>query len=71
MSKVGKGRGAGNDSINFQTGEVAGLEAYMFADRVKERLQSLGLRGHRIPKLEEEHEGIYHDLEPGEIPVLF
>lgn len=53
---------------DFVTDEVTGLETYRIADKVKERLLSLGIDESRFdrPILEEEHRGIFPNLKPGD-----
>jgi len=69
MSKVRPENGAANELgvEDFVTDEITGLNLYTFADRVKTRLQAIGIgeQSHR-PKLEEDHRGIFPDLKPGD-----
>ena len=51
---------------DFNTDEVSGLEAYTFADEVKKILSSIGLTDMEAPILQEEHEGIFSGLKPGQ-----
>ncbi len=48
--------------IDFEASENDGIEAYTFAETVKNRASMLGIGNYVRPKLEEDHESIY----PGE-----
>ena len=50
---------------DFEADENIGLQKYTFADRVKERLQELGIGNMPQPQLAEDHGGIFKDLKPG------
>ena len=71
MSKAQRGRGAETDELGvdeFVTDEVKGLNAYTYSDRVKDRLNDIGVAGAAVnkPVLAEEHKGIFPGLEPGD-----
>lgn len=61
-------RDHGVDGIDFVTDEVTGLEEYQFADDVKESLKEMGISDVTLqqPQLEDEHAGIFPDLDPGD-----
>lgn len=75
MSREPTDRGP-NDDDGFATDEVTALAAYAYSDRVKSRMQELGLTGYADrPVLSEEHNGIFPDLEEddyfnGRLPVV-
>lgn len=52
---------------DFVTDEITGLNLYTFADRVKTRLQAIGVgEQSQRPRLEEDHKGIFPGLKPGD-----
>ncbi len=54
------------DVQNFETDENTGLQAYTYADRVKDRLETLGLsHSNEKPILADAHKGIFPGLKPG------
>jgi len=69
MSKGRSGRGAEGDfgADQFYTDETTGLNAYTFSDRVKSRLEELGIGKSNKPVLAEEHKGVFPGLEPGDV----
>jgi len=50
------------DQIDFEASENDGIEAYTYAEKVKNRASMLGIGNYTRPKLAEDHESIY----PGE-----
>ena len=57
----------GNEDTDvFVADEIHGMEAYTTADRVKTRLSQLGIGNYERPRLEVDHEGIFHGLRSGE-----
>jgi len=48
--------------MDFEASENDGIEAYTFAEKVKQRVSMLGVGNHKRPKLAEDHVSIY----PGE-----
>jgi len=51
----------------FNTDEVTGLNSYTFADRIKKRVETLGLTGYsERPQLTEDHNGIFVDMKAGD-----
>ena len=68
MSKGPTGRGASGNfgEMDFRTDEVTGLNAYTYSDRVKSRLNDIGLGNVERPTLVKEHKGIFPGLEPGD-----
>ena len=51
----------------FVTDEVTGLNAYTFADRVKEKLKTIGIgEQSQRPRLEEDHKGMFSGLKAGD-----
>ena len=71
MSKgpTGRGGAGANDfgADQFYTDETTGLNAYTFSDRVKSRLEELGIGRSNKPILANEHKGIFPGLEPGDV----
>lgn len=53
---------------DFVTDESTGLEEYEFSDEVKRHLKKMGISEDTLqqPMLEEEHQGMFPDLQPGE-----
>ena len=67
MSREPIDPGQEEDDEGFATDEVTGLQSYTFSDRVKSKMQELGLTGYaERPILTEEHDGIFPDLEAGD-----
>jgi hypothetical protein len=67
MSREPTDLGLESDEDSFATDEVTGLSSYTFSDRIKERMKDLGLTGYADrPRLSEEHDGIFPDLESGD-----
>jgi len=62
------GSGDGTFSADdFITDEVTGINCYTFSDRVKTRLQEIGVGDQSSrPKLAEDHKGVFQGLEPGD-----
>lgn len=75
MSREPTDRGQ-NEDDSFATDEVTGLLSYTFSDRIKSKMQELGLTGYaERPILSVEHNGIFPDLEAndyfnGRLPVV-
>ena len=69
MAKGPTGRGDSGDfgADQFYTDETTGLNAYTFSDRVKARLDELGIGRSEKPALAEEHKGVFPGLEPGDV----
>jgi hypothetical protein len=52
---------------DFVTDEITGINLYTFADRVKTKLQQIGIGDQsQRPRLEEDHRGIFPGLKPGD-----
>jgi len=67
MSREPIDLGHEEDDDGFGTDEVTGLTSYTFSDRVKSKMQELGLTGYaERPILSKEHNGIFPDLEAGD-----
>lgn len=67
MSREPNDPGHEEDDDGFATDEVTGLQSYTFSDRVKSKMQELGLTGYaERPILSVEHNGIFPDLEAGD-----
>lgn len=65
MPKASSGPGASVGSHGFETDEVTGLDKYTYADRVKERLDDLGVSDTQKPQLSEEHQALFPNIKPG------
>jgi len=64
MSRGSIGRGGGGPE--FETNEVTGLKMYTYSDRLKKRLEDMGISDSYRPVLEEDHEGLLPGLVSGE-----
>jgi len=63
----GEGANGGFTNEDFITDEVTGINCYTFSDRVKTRLQEIGVGDQsERPRLAEDHKGIFPGLEPGD-----
>lgn len=52
---------------DFVTDEVTGINCYTFSDRVKTRLQEIGVGDQsERPRLADDHKGVFHGLKPGD-----
>lgn len=70
MSRGQPGRGAAEGDFGaeqFYTDESTGLNAYTYSDRVKQRLDELGIGKSDKPILADEHTGIFPGLVPGDV----
>lgn len=65
--QAGPGNGLELGVEDFVTDEITGINLYTYADRVKEKLQNIGIGEYsKRPQLEDAHKGIFVGLKPGD-----
>lgn len=65
-SRPVNGRVAAGEIQDFDCSEEEGMKTYSFSDRVKERLEDLGVARYQRPLISNEHLNIIPGLKPGE-----